>query len=108
MKDELENIVRIVPSGSCPFCCHKQFIVSEIQQTDYLTNKDGEIIDSIESIYDAIGYCTNCNKQYQMKPICDGFIPMTPLRLFMDKHIDYSRNMISEVDYCRNPIFKED
>ena len=28
--DKLELIVRRIPMGQCPFCKHKQFIVSEI------------------------------------------------------------------------------
>ena len=105
--DKLELIVRRIPMGQCPFCKHKQFIVSEIVQTEYLTNRDGQIIDSIEPKYDAVGMCLNCNHTFPMKPIFDGFVPMTPLRQFIDKYIDYGEKKFN-VSEVKNPMQKED
>lgn len=107
--DGLETIVRSIPIGSCPCCGHERFIVSEIVKTEYLTNRDGEIIDSIEPSYNAVGFCLNCNRTYPMKPTHDGFIPMTPLRLFMAKHNNYDYFSINEDNYEKisNPMSKE-
>lgn len=79
----MKEMVNIVPLGSCPKCGHKQFIVSEQCITDYLTNGDGEIIDSIDINYDAEGMCLNCNARFKMYATREGFIPLTRLREIM-------------------------
>lgn len=95
-----------VPMGECPFCKHKQFFVSEIVQTNYLLNRDGQVIDSAEAVNDTIGICLNCNHKFPMKAIFDGFVPMTPLRKFMDDYIDYDEDIL-EVKEVDNPMQKE-
>lgn len=82
----MNNMVNIIPIGSCPKCGHRQFIVSEHQINEYLTNADGEIIDSLDVEYDAIGMCINCNTEFKMYPTREGFIPLTRLREIM---LDY-------------------
>ena len=76
----MKEMVSIVPLGSCPKCGHKQFVISELQINEYLTNRDGEIIDSFEADYDARGICVNCSSEFKMYPTFEGFIPLTRLR----------------------------
>ena len=86
----MKNMVNIIPLGACPKCGHKQFVVSELQINEYLTNPDGEIIDSLDVDYDAEGYCMNCGAQFKMYPTKEGFIPLTRLRKIM---LDYTPHM---------------
>lgn len=79
----MKEMVNIVPLGSCPKCGHNSFVVLEHQITEYLTNRDGEIVDSIDIEYDAVGMCINCNTQFNMYPTREGFIPLTRLREIM-------------------------
>ena len=105
---ESELAIKRVPAGECPFCKNKQFFVSEIVKTDYLLNRDGQVIDSDETVYDAVGICLNCNHQYLMKPVFDGFIPLTPLRQFMYDYIELGNNEDSlKVSDIKNPMQKE-
>ena len=76
----MKEMVNIIPLGACPKCGHKQFIVIEHQLNEYLTNPDGEIIDSLDLDYDAEGMCINCNSRFKMLPTREGFIPLTRLR----------------------------
>ena len=102
---ESELAIKRVPAGECPFCKNKQFFVSEIVKTDYLLNRDGQVIDSDEPVYDAVGICLNCNHQYLMKPVFDGFIPLTPLRKYMEENINIGSNIDPlEVDNINNPM----
>ena len=80
------EMLRILPKGSCPKCGHRQFLVKEIQSNLYLTGRDGEIIDSKEEKYIAIGKCLNCGKEYEMAPTAYAFIPLTPLRKFLHEY----------------------
>lgn len=105
--EELKTVIRTIPIGACPCCGHEQFIVSEIVKTEYLTNRDGEIIDASEANYNAVGFCLNCNRTYPMKPIYNGFMPMTPLRQFMVKHHEYYPKKNNEYENISNPIDKE-
>lgn len=101
----MKEMVRIVPSGACPKCGHKQFVVSEHQITEYLTNRDGEIIDSLDIEYDAEGMCLNCNATFKMYPTKEGFIPLTRLREIMlgyTPHMQVVRTMI--LDDLDNPM----
>ena len=41
-----KQMMRLIPMGSCPKCQHKQFVVYDNQSMLFLTNRDGEIIDS--------------------------------------------------------------
>lgn len=79
----MNEMVNIVPLGSCPKCGHKQFVVLEHQINKYLTNPDGEVIDSADIEYTASGMCLNCNTVFKMYPTRDGFIPLTKLREIM-------------------------
>lgn len=83
----MKEMVNIVPLGSCPKCGHKQFVVSEYYAVEYLTNPDGEIIDSNDTYHDAKGMCVNCNSEFTMYPTREGFIPVTKLRAIM---LDYT------------------
>lgn len=83
----MKEMVTIIPAGSCPKCGHKQFVVSELQISEYLTNPDGEIIDSLDVDYNAAGMCLNCNTVFKMYPTKEGFIPLTRLREIM---LDYT------------------
>ena len=85
----MKNMVNIIPAGSCPKCGHKQFVVSEQQVNEYLTNADGEIIDSLDIEYDAEGICLNCMTRFKMYPTREGFIPLTRLRAIM---LDYTHH----------------
>ena len=101
----MKEMVKIVPLGSCPKCGHKQFVVSEQQVTEYLTNRDGEIIDSLDVEYDAEGMCLNCNSIFKMYPTKEGFIPLTRLREIMfgyTPHMQVARTII--LDDLDNPM----
>lgn len=74
------EMIRVLPKGCCPKCGHRQFIVKEISSNLYLTGRNGEIIDSKEEKYIAVGKCLNCGKEYEMAPSYDSFIPLTPIR----------------------------
>lgn len=91
----MKEMVNIIPLGSCPKCGHKQFIVSECQINQYLTNIDGEIIDSCDVDYNAEGICLNCKSVFKMYPTKEGFIPLTRLREIM---FDYTPHI--HVEEC--------
>ena len=101
----MKNMVNIIPLGSCPKCGHKQFVVSELQINEYLTNTNGEIIDSLDVEYDAEGMCLNCNATFKMYPTREGFIPLTRLRKIL---LDYTPHMqcvkTIELDDLANPM----
>ena len=99
----MNNMVNIIPPGSCPKCGHKQFVVSERQNNAYLTNADGEIIDSIDIEYDAKGMCMNCNTKFKMYPTREGFIPLTRLREIM---LNYTPHIPEEpiINNIPNPM----
>lgn len=101
----MKVMVDVVPNGSCPKCGHLQFIVSEIQHNAFLTNHDGDIIDSKELHYEAIGKCVNCGAVYDMEPTYKGFIPMTPLRKILYEHTPhYVPKEISITSDIENPM----
>ena len=64
----MKEMVTIIPLGSCPKCGHRQFVVSEHQINEYLTNGDGEIIDSLDVEYDADKLREMKNKMYKLPP----------------------------------------
>lgn len=76
-----------IPRGSCPNCYGRQFIVYESDQNLYLTDRDGDVLDSQELYYYATGMCCKCGKKYEMLPTTTGFIPLTKLRKIL---FDYS------------------
>lgn len=92
------EMVTNVPQGSCPSCGHKQFIVSEIQSNNYLTDRDGYIIDHNESMYSCVGMCLNCKKTFEMLALPHKFIPMTRLRKILYE------NEIIEEKFIENPM----
>lgn len=101
----MKEMVTIIPLGACPKCGHRQFVVSEMQINEYLTNPDGEIIDSLDVEYDAEGYCINCNSTFKMYPTREGFIPLTRLREIMlgyTPHMQCIRTI--ELDDLANPM----
>ena len=102
---ESQLAIKRIDMGECPHCRSKQFYVSEIVKTNYLLNRDGTVIDSEEPAYDAVGICIKCGKQYQMKPVFDGFVPLTPLRKYMEENINIGSNTDPlEVDDINNPM----
>ena len=98
----MKEMVNIIPLGSCPKCGHRQFLVSEQQITNYLTNGDGEIIDSIDIEYDAEGICLNCNTRFKMFSTIEGFIPLTRLREIM---LDYTPHIKIDTKLPASNIF---
>lgn len=104
-----EMLITPLPKGACPKCNKKQFVVNERTSTYYLTNADGEIIDSKEDTHICVGQCVNCGKVYEMFPTREGFIPITPLRKFI---YEYSKEYIEAHDEdmapkIDNPMIKE-
>jgi predicted nucleic-acid-binding Zn-ribbon protein len=88
----MKEMVNIIPLGACPKCGHSSFIVSEYQINEYLTNRDGEIVDSMDIEYDAVGICRNCYTEFKMYPTREGFIPLTRLREIMlnySPHVEF-------------------
>ena len=77
------EMIRVLPKGSCPKCGHRQFLVKEISSNLYLTGNDGEIINGREEKYIAVGKCLNCEKEYDMAPGYNCFVPLTPIRKFL-------------------------
>ena len=100
----MKNMVNIIPAGSCPKCGHSSFVVSESQTNEYLTNADGEIVDSLDIEYDAEGICLNCNTIYNMYPTRTGFVPLTRLREIMFNYTPHLLDHIVEVVDIPNPM----
>lgn len=96
------NMCRIIPRGSCPNCGGKQFIVFEATQSMYLTGIDGEIIDSKELKFYAVGKCCKCNMEYEMLPTTYGFIPLTRLRKICFEY--HEPELLEEVHMISNPM----
>lgn len=94
----MKEMVSIIPLGACPKCGHKQFVVSEHQINEYLTNPDGEIIDSLDIEYDAEGMCLNCNSIFKMYPTREGFIPLTRLREIMLNYTPHLDSLSETID----------
>ena len=83
-----------IPLGACPTCGHLQFVVFETEQNMFLTDKDGEIINTEETYYEASGMCARCGKSYKMFPTSKGFIPMTKMReLLFDLYYEEDENL---------------
>lgn len=101
----MKEMIKIIPKGACPNCASKQFIVSELQHNLFLTNKDGEIIDSSEICYNTEGICIKCGKKYEMIPTHEGFIPATKLRKIL---YDYTSHNINDneniIPLIENPM----
>ena len=97
------QMIRLLPKGSCPKCGHRQFLVKEIQSNLYLTGIDGDVIDSKEEKYVAVGKCLNCGKEYNMLSGRDSFIPMTPLRELLYYYPGKSLKEPEE-EYIDNPF----
>ena len=92
------QIYHLLPKNACPICGKaSKFIIRDLQSNIYLTNKDGDIIDSKEDFNIAVGMCLNCNTKFDMFPTNNSFIPLTPLRKLLPEYSKASRN------YCRNP-----
>lgn len=97
----MKEMVSIIPLGACPKCGHKQFVVSELQISEFLTNADGTIIDSVDDEYDAEGMCLNCNSRFKMYPTTEGFIPLTKLREIIFDYTPHSQ-LIQVIDPKHN------
>lgn len=90
---EAKEMCYKIPEGSCPNCGHRQFVVFESNESIYLTNTDGEIIDSSDIINCAIGKCIKCGSEYEMISTLTKFIPVTPLRSIL---FNYSPHKIKK------------
>lgn len=90
-----------VPVGACPNCGHKQFIVVESDMSLYLTNRDGEIIDSKNMTHSAIGKCCRCGLVIDMITTRYGFIPATKLRKIL---FDYDAQERSDNEELKKEI----
>ncbi len=105
-----KQLIIPLPKGSCPKCNRKQFIVNERISTYYLTNQEGEIIDSKEDTHICVGQCINCGQTYEMFPTREGFIPLTPLRKliyeYSSEYID-SHDIEDDIPKLDNPMNKE-
>ena len=103
----MKEMVNVIPLGSCPKCGHKQFAVSECQIGQYLTNADGEIIDSFDIDYSAECICINCKSVFKMYSTKEGFIPLTRLREIMFNYTPHF-NIVSMqnkiLDNITNPM----
>ena len=104
-----ESLITPLPKGACPKCNRKQFVVMERKSDLYLTNQDGEIIDSKEEYHICVGQCVNCGKTYSMFPTREGFIPLTPLRKLLYEYTpEYiESNDIDDAPKIDNPMLKE-
>lgn len=103
----MKEMVYIINNGSCPTCGNKQFIVAEHQTMLYLTDGNGEAINSKELNYKAIGKCCNCGKEFEMMPTSYGFIPLTRLRKIL---FEYTPHCIheEELEDVENPMYRGD
>lgn len=95
-----------IPEGSCPNCGHRQFVVFESNENLYLTNINGEIIDSSEISNYAIGKCIKCGSEYKMLSGPTKFIPLTVLRNIL---FNYSPHKIKEKNIVNisNPMERD-
>lgn len=100
----MKEMVRIVPLGACPVCGHKQFYVVDSVMNEYITDMNGEIVDSAEHGYKAYGKCMNCEMEFDMMRTSYGFIPMTRLRkLFFDYTPHVALALRDDLDYEAGP-----
>lgn len=101
----MKEMIYKIKKGSCPNCGHKQFIIYERNENLYLTNSDGEIIDSQELTNYAKGKCIRCGKEYDMLSGISQFIPLTDLRKIL---YNYSPHKIEEekIKLISNPMEK--
>jgi hypothetical protein len=98
----MKEMVSIIPLGLCPNCGHGQFVVIESTMSTYLTNNDGEIIDSKEICNEAIGRCVRCGREYNMLSTLYGFIPLSNLRSILFNNTPHINKCIDD------SIFKDD
>lgn len=100
----MKELCRLIDIGSCPNCGHKQFIVYHSNIDLYLTNGDGEIIDSSQISEVIQGMCIRCKAIYNMMPTVNGYIPMTKLRelFFCNRDLEYDKNKVD--NYIENPM----
>lgn len=100
-----KEMVRMVPIGACPVCGHNQFIVVESETNLFLTNRDGEVIDSHNYSYQCEGMCCNCKSKFEMLATTERFVPLTPLRKLLyesTNHFELSRT--DQPVYIENPM----
>jgi hypothetical protein len=100
-----KEMVRLVPIGSCPICGHNQFVVAESELNIFLTNRDGEIVDSSNCSYKCEGMCINCKTRMPMLATPERFIPLTPLRKLLYENINHNELGLSvDEDVVPNPM----
>ena len=71
-----------------------------------MTNRDGEICDSMDEMNVAVGKCLECGKEFDCYPAFDSFIPLTPIRKFLPEYatevLDSTNNM--DQTHIENPM----
>ena len=102
----MELMYKTLPKGSCPKCGHSEFVVSELVSSIYLTNRDGEIVDSAEDYYDCKGKCCNCGAEYDMFATAYSFIPATPLRKLLNDYKFLEPRIDGTIHFSENPMSK--
>jgi hypothetical protein len=76
----MQDMVIKTNKGLCPKCRRNQWIVVESETTIYLTDRDGNIVDSKESARKLCsGKCTNCGAEYDMLSLHEKFVPIPPI-----------------------------
>ena len=102
--DDEKIIARVIPDNACPNCGHKRFVVMQSQIDAFLTNIDGEVCDSAQRYYNAVGKCLSCSREYNMLPTPNGFIPMGPLKSLLYKHMGVAVSNDSVDNVIENPM----
>lgn len=97
-----KQMMRLIPMGSCPKCQHKQFVVYDNQSILFLTNRDGEIIDSKDIEHVSVGMCCNCKATFDMFPTSEGFIPLTQMRKIVYDYMPENINSTQVKEYIDN------
>lgn len=90
----MEVMVKYVDRTRCPACGRGQFVVAESNTMAYLTDINGDILDSKELRYSCIGKCNCCGSEFNMYPLPNRFVPIPRTIQLIE---DYSL-LVSEED----------
>lgn len=99
----MKEMVKTVPLGACPVCGHKQFYVVDSVMNEYITDMNGEVVDSAEHGYKAYGKCMRCETEFDMMRTTYGFIPMTPLRKLFFEYTPHVALVLRDDTACEGP-----
>lgn len=78
------DMVKLLPKNACPKCGGRQYAVYETQNTGYVTDRFGEIVQYVELGKHYSGKCLTCGHEYaDMVYMYDTFVPLTQMRKFM-------------------------